>query len=358
MITLDNLDEIFELLRNLSSTLDLDVLLKRIGEIAEKLTSAEASSIMLVDDDKQHLYFKTAGGEKGSVVKKMRIKIGEGIAGEVALKKLPEIINDVSKDKRFLSTFDQESGFKTRNILAVPILMLTDDKQEVLGVVEVLNKKNEGFFTEEDKKLLENLASLASIAINNAKKSEDQRNFFNLMVELLVSAIETVRTRYVGYYWKVAEYSTKIARKIGLEPKTEEYRNIYFGSLLHDIGYLSVELKIQMDNLNDLVEKTKIKQRHIFFGVEIANKINLFKGIVPIIKYHHENYDGSGYPEGLIGEKIPLGARIIAIARFIHEVSICNADKFTIIDSLQKYSGSCFDPELVKIAIEILTTEY
>ncbi|MFN3550904.1 MAG: hypothetical protein ACK4WJ_03755, partial [Endomicrobiia bacterium] len=81
--TKNKLEEIFEIVKNLSSTLDLDTLLKRIGDAAEKLTDSEASSIMLIDEDKKHLYFKTAGGEKGTVVKKIKIKLGEGIAGNV-----------------------------------------------------------------------------------------------------------------------------------------------------------------------------------------------------------------------------------------------------------------------------------
>jgi len=114
MSYINKFEEFFEIVKSLSSTLDLDALLKRIGDAAERLTNSEASSIMLIDEDKQHLYFKTAGGEKGSAVKKIKIPIGEGIAGNVALTKQSEIINDVSKDPRFTGKVDQQSGFQTK----------------------------------------------------------------------------------------------------------------------------------------------------------------------------------------------------------------------------------------------------
>lgn len=352
----NKLEEIFEIVKNLSSTLDLDVLLKRIGDAAEKLTNSEASSIMLIDEDKQHLYFKTAGGEKGSVVKKIRIKLGEGIAGSVALTKKSEIINDVSKDPRFTGKVDLQSGFKTKSILAAPMLITTQENTtEVIGVVEVLNKKNNQEYNEEDKKLIESLAGLASVTILNAKFSENQRNFFTNITEIIVSAIETVRPKYTGKYWEITQMATMVAKMLGIDPKSEEYKNIYFGSLLHDIGYLSPKLKLEIDNSN-ILEIPKIEQKHTLIGTEIIEKINLLKNISPIIKYHHENYDGSGYPEGLKSQQIPLGARILAVVEYVEELKINNVSKDEIIKLLQQHSGTKFDPEIVKVVNEILSS--
>jgi len=87
MSEIAKLEEIFSIVKSLSSTLELDAVLKRIGDAAEQLTNSEASSIMVVDDDKQHLYFRVATGEKVAILKKMKVKIGEGIAGNVALTK-------------------------------------------------------------------------------------------------------------------------------------------------------------------------------------------------------------------------------------------------------------------------------
>ncbi|MCX7940176.1 MAG: GAF domain-containing protein [Endomicrobia bacterium] len=357
MTEIEKLEEIFEIVKSLSSTLDLDVLLKRIGEAAERLTNSEASSIMLVDDDKQHLYFKTAGGEHGAIVKKIKVKLGEGIAGNVALTKKSEIVNDVSLDARFTGSVDKQSGFKTRSILAVPMLMTTSEgNSEVIGVVEVLNKRDLQGYTEEDKKLLESLAGLASVTIINAKFSENQRNFFANVTELIVSAIETVRPKYIGRYWKMTQLATRIAKELNIEPKSEQYKEVYFGTLLHDIGYLSSKLRFEMENAIDIVERARIEKMHVIIGAEIVSKISLLKNIAPVIKHHHEHYDGTGYPEGLNGVQIPLPARIISVVDYIEELKINGTSQQNVVELLKKYSGLWFDPDVVKIAVEILTS--
>src|SRR5688572_31951474 len=112
--------EIFNLAKALASTLDVDALLKRIGQSAEQMFLCEASAIMLLDEDQKHLFFKVATGEKGGTVTKFRIKVGEGIAGWVADKQEAVMVNDVSKDNRFTGQHDQASGFQTKSLLCVP----------------------------------------------------------------------------------------------------------------------------------------------------------------------------------------------------------------------------------------------
>ncbi len=356
MVEQKNWEELFDIFRSLSSTLELDTLLKRIGDAAEKLINAEASSIMLVDEDKQHLYFKTASGEKATAVKKIKIKIGEGIAGNVALTKKSEIVNDVTNDPRFTGKVDQESGFKTKSILAVPMMVSSGDNVELIGVAEVLNKKDGSNFTEEDKKLLESLAGLASVIILNAKFNENQRNFFANITEILVSAIESLRPRYIGKYWKMTQLATNIAKMLGINPKSEEYKNIYFATLLHDIGYLSTNLKTEMESADDVVQRAKIEQRHVIIGYELTQKINLLKPISIIIKHHHENYDGTGYPSCLKAEEIPLGSRIIAVVEYVEEIKMSATEKKEIPVLLKQQSGKRFDPKIVDITCEILNS--
>lgn len=351
------LELIFDIVKNLYSTLDIDVLLKRIGETAQQLTNSEASSIMLVDEDKQHLYFKIASGEKSFAVKKIKIKIGEGIAGTVALTKKTEIINDVSKDNRFDGKIDRITGFNTRSILAVPMLTVVNNKVELIGVLEVLNKKSNEGYNEDDKKLLESLAGLASAILQRAKILEDQRNFFANITEILVSAIESIKPKYKGSYWRMVEMATKVAKMLNIDVQSEEYKNIYFGTLLHDIGYLSAILRDKMEQAIDVIERAKVEQYHVIIGADIVSKINLLKNIAPIIKHHHECYDGTGYPEKLSGDDIPIGARIIAVVEYVEELRVANLTNQQIIEMVQKYSGSRFDPNIVKLVTEILSTE-
>jgi len=339
----ETLQNLFEIAKSLTSTLDIDTLLKRIGESAEQLTDSEASSIMLLDEDKQHLSFKVATGEKGGAIKKMKVKVGEGIAGTVAKTKESLIINDVSKDPRFSSQFDKSSGFKTKSILAVPLL----DGEEVIGVAEVLNKKNGENFTEDDKTILQSLASLATVSIINAKFAEDQKNFFIYMIEIIVQAIEGRNPKLSGHTWKVAQLSTAIAKIIGIEPK--EYKDIYYGALLHDIGYISLKKTEKEETIFSLMEKDESEKTHPILGWEMVKKINILRGAADLVLTHHEYYDGSGFPQGLKGENIPIGGRIIGFAEFIEDLKLKGHSQENIKKIVEEESGKKLDPQIVKI---------
>ncbi|OGS18627.1 MAG: hypothetical protein A3J83_04310 [Elusimicrobia bacterium RIFOXYA2_FULL_40_6] len=323
------LQELFGIAKSLSSTMDIDTLLKRIGEAAEQLTESEASSIMLVDEDKEHLFFKVTTGEKSSVLKKMRVKIGQGIAGSVAQTKEPLVVNDVSKDVRFAGSFDKSSGFITKSILAVPIML----GNEVVGVAEVLNKSNGQGFTDDDKIILLSLASFASVSIVNARFAEDQKNFFVYIIEIIIQGIESRDPKLTGHTAKVARIATSLARFLGLEG--QDYKDVYYAALLHDIGILSAP-------------KATFIETHSTVGYEMIHKINILKGTAPIILAHHELIDGSGYPKGLKGDEIPLGAKILSVAEFVEDMRT-EGHSYEKIRQMLENSKNKFDQKIIDI---------
>jgi len=329
------LEEFFELAKIISATLDLDTLLRRIGWAAEKITNAEASSIMLIDEDKQNLYFKTASGEKGGIVKKIKIKIGEGIAGFVAANKHPVIVDDAQSDPRVARFVDQVTGFNTRNILCVPMIL----GNEVIGVVEVLNKKNSEKFNNEDVEILESLASLAAVAVSNAKYAEEQRNFFVHMIEILSTASETHDELFTGHTRRVAQYALAIGRQLGLSQR--EYQNLYYAALLHDIGFLSPGNK-EMRKIN-----------HPIIGFDMLRGISLFAEVATIIKYHHEYYDGSGIPGELKGEAIPLLSRILCLVEEFDERSIYHMPEEQVLEDIKSNRYKKYDPLVVEKFLEV-----
>lgn len=144
---------------------NLERLLYLIMQEASHTVQAEASSIALYDQRKKKLIFTVALGKKGAKIKQMRMKLGRGIIGYVAQTKKPLNIPDVAKDKRFYSGIDKKTEFKTKSILAVPII----HKQKLIGALEVINKKGAPSFSSRDMKLLEIVAGQAAIAIENAK---------------------------------------------------------------------------------------------------------------------------------------------------------------------------------------------
>ncbi|MCB4792824.1 MAG: GAF domain-containing protein [Elusimicrobia bacterium] len=341
-----DLKEIFDIAKSISSLLDVDTLLKRIGSVGERLLDSEASSIMLLDDDKEFLSFKVASGEKGGVIQKLKVKVGQGIAGLVAQERKPIIVNDAAHDPRFTGKIDHSSGFITRSILCVP--MLIDD--QLVGVMEVLNKKESAQFDENDLNILESLASLAAVSINNARSSEDQRNFFVNIIEILITAIESRNPKLLGHCWRVAQLATSLGKQLGLEG--QEYKNLYYGALLHDIGILNVKLDISIQQGVITVRDMDPETTHPKLGSEMVKNINLLKGAVPIIRHHHENYDGTGFPDGLAADKIPLGARIVAIAEIIDEMHIGGIDPERINQMIKLGKETKFDPQIIDLLIK------
>ncbi|MBI4377551.1 MAG: GAF domain-containing protein [Nitrospinae bacterium] len=165
------LNTISEVSRNINSILDLDPLLNVVMENATQVMKAEASSVLLLDEEKRELIFRVALGEKGKTVKKIRLNVGEGIAGWVAKTGKPMIVNNVGREPRFNPKVDEKTGFKTRSIICVPLLL----KEKMIGVIQVINKHESLPFTKEDEGLLNTFACHAAIAIENAKLYESIR---------------------------------------------------------------------------------------------------------------------------------------------------------------------------------------
>jgi len=141
-------------------------------ESASLLTGAEASSLLLLNKEKGELYFEVALGSKGMDVKRFTVKMGEGIAGWVAHNNKSLIVNDVENDKRHLSVIGEEINYKSKTILAVPMRI----KDDCIGVLEVLNKKGDTGFTQDDLEWLEIFANQAALAIVNARNMEEARS--------------------------------------------------------------------------------------------------------------------------------------------------------------------------------------
>ena len=163
---IDDLARLIRVSQIINSTLDLDNLLNTIMEIAKEVMRAEASSLMLLDERKQELVFKVALGEKGKEVKeKLRLKVGEGIAGWVAEHNEPVVVKNVEKDPRHFRKADVMTGFKTRSLICVP--MKAND--EIIGVIEAMNPVNKAWFEDSDVDIFTAFANQAAVAIENAK---------------------------------------------------------------------------------------------------------------------------------------------------------------------------------------------
>ncbi|MDR0600695.1 MAG: sigma 54-interacting transcriptional regulator [Treponema sp.] len=150
---------------------DLHGLLAQILGFATTLCESEASSLMLVNRETRELYFEVATGSKGSEAAKFTVKMGEGIAGWVASHNKSLIVNDVEHDQRHSKKIPDQIGYPSKTMLAVPMRL----KDECVGVIELLNKKDGKFFTQDDLEWLEIFANQAALAIRNTQSIEKAR---------------------------------------------------------------------------------------------------------------------------------------------------------------------------------------
>ena len=181
-----DLVRIFEATRVIASTLRLSELLETVVKLASEVVHTEAGSLLLMDQATGELYFDVALGEKGGALQQIRLKRGEGIAGWVAENKKPAVVNDVSCDPRWTQKGDNTSKFKTRAILAVPMLM----KDKLIGVMEAINRADGAPFSEIDVRMLETFAAQAAIAIENARLFESIRQEKEKMSTILGEMVE------------------------------------------------------------------------------------------------------------------------------------------------------------------------
>jgi GAF domain-containing protein len=149
----------------LGSLLNLPELLQAIMGAATDLLRTETSSLMLLDDETNELVFEVATGQPGAAIKELRVPANQGIAGWVLQHDQPAVVSDVSSDKRFYEQIDQQSGFNTRSMLAVPLKI----RDRAIGVIEAINKKENTGFSERDQDIATALAAQAAVAIENAR---------------------------------------------------------------------------------------------------------------------------------------------------------------------------------------------
>ncbi len=155
-----------------STITDLDQLLVLITEECKDVCNAESASLLLYDEKRKCLNFQVTLGPVGSEIIKKEIKISEGtgIAGEVAQTRKPRIVNDVSKESKFYPKVDEITQYKTKNILAVPMI----HNKKLIGVIEIINKKNNEQFTHEDLRFLEIFASWAGSAVVTSRLIQEK----------------------------------------------------------------------------------------------------------------------------------------------------------------------------------------
>jgi putative nucleotidyltransferase with HDIG domain len=184
-----------------------------------------------------------------------------------------------------------------------------------------------------------------------SKYAETRELFFGT-VSALSQAIDAKDGFTRGHADRVSRIAGAIARELRLAEKTIE--EIELAGLLHDIGKIGVEDRILMKPQRLQPDEQELMRRHPIYGASILEPSAALRVLVPIVLHHHENFDGSGYPDGISGEDIPLGSRIIIVADAYEAMTSDRIYRKAIgheraMDQLNRYKGVQFDPDIVRV---------
>jgi len=350
----DELSVLFEISKSLSSTLNLEEVLDSIVNFAMEMMNALHCELRLLNQTGDFLEVKAARGLSNAFLHSTPIKVGEGILGSVIANKQPVSVVDIRKDPRtkYLDIVKRE---KLVGLLSVPILQ----RGKPVGIITVYTSKPRDF-TQNEIDLLSVFASQASVAIENARLYEKMKDQYLSMVMALAAAIETKDSYTHGHSQKVMEYAVKIAREMDLSE--DEIEKIKYAGILHDIGKIGIRDAILAKQEKLTAAERSELRNHPQYGAFIMERVEFLKDIAPLTLYHHEKFDGTGYPLGLKGEAIPLGARILAVAdtfdSMIADRPYRKAFPFEeVVKEMKKVSGTQLDPAVVEVFLNILKRE-
>lgn len=341
---------IYQIDKEISSTLELDNVLKIVVNRTIQALNSEIISILLIDDEEK-LIIKQAIGLSDKIIKETRLNLGEGISGWVAKNREAMLVENIEEDSRFAR--ENNERYYTRSLISVPLIF----EGKVLGIINANNKRSREGYTKDDLNFLKGIASRAAIAISNAKSHADLQSSYINSICAITNALEAKDTYSYGHSSNVTDYTRLIAEDLSLSSLEKE--SIINAALLHDVGKIGISDAILLKPGKLTSAEWEIIRSHPLRGKEILEPLSFLEEALPSIYHHHERYDGQGYPDGLKGKEIPLGARILTVT---DSYDAMNSDRpyrkrlseEKCIAELNKSAGSQFDPQIVEVFLRIL----
>jgi HD-GYP domain-containing protein (c-di-GMP phosphodiesterase class II) len=318
-----------------------------INEITRYALNASASSILFRDDENSAVINQCIDSPLGKQFIQLQTAKELGIAGSVLQNRKPLLVKDISQDGRFNKFKDEVPGIVARSVICVPLVF----QGKVFGVVEALNKLDGNDFNEQDLETLEGLANGDALTIANVKANENLLYSYKRTVQKLVSLADSRETTESKHSRRVSQYALIAANQLNLQ--AEEQEALEYGSILHDIGLLGVPQSILKKREALTKEDWSMIRKHSVIGYNLLRGIPSLNEVGKLILYHHERFDGKGYPCGLKGETIPIGARLISVADAFDSMTVKHSYRAAsrpkdAMRELGKYSGTQFCPVCVK----------
>jgi putative nucleotidyltransferase with HDIG domain len=351
----DRLTGLFNMARELSLELDFENLFPLIIKKVTEAMDAERTSLYLIDWDRGEIWTKVA-----EQFKEIRLPIGQGISGRVAETGDTVNVADAWNLPYFDKSFDQDSNFRTRAVLCIPI---SNRQGERIAVIQVINKIGGLRFGKDDLQVLKALSGFVAIALENSFLIEELEASFEGAIGTLAATVDAKHPLTAGHSQRVTEYALAVSREMNLDE--DALKEIKYAGLLHDIGKIGIKDCVLLKAGRFTPDERSAMEEHTKKTLAILEKFHFSKKLsrVPIVaSYHHEKVNGQGYPFGLTGDELPLASKILAVADVFDALtSRRDYPKYVenetmgfepmsfkkVIGILRADRGSHFDPEVI-----------
>lgn len=341
-----------------SASLEPERIYNAIYQAAQKLMPAEAFIIAMLDEKTEEIEM-TFCIDQGERFAGRHITRQQGLSGYVIGAQKSLIIRDVEHEGEEIGLVHFGTPSSVRSILAVPMRL----GERVLGMLSAQSYHLDAY-SGEDASLLEILAASAAIALENARIFSQMQaanielaNAYEATIEGWSRALEMRDKETKGHSERVTRLTLRLAREVGLSEQAMIH--LRRGVLLHDIGKMAVPDHILLKPSSLSEDEWQIMRQHPLYAHQMLSGIPFLEPALDIPYCHHENWGGSGYPRGLKGEEIPIGARIFAIVDVWDALTSDRPYRLAWVQKavnsyILQQSGLRFDPQLVTLFLKLL----
>ena len=340
---IEEISMLFTMSRSITSSVNSPLLLNTILEKTRLLMKAKFCTLNLIDKSRSKLEFAAESGLGTEENEDFRVFEGE-LAKKVVKSGMPLILNEIAAYTKKIPVL-----LKRKKIHSVAFVPLFSNRRHS-GVLAAY-MQDVRFFEKAEMEIFGMVASLCSMAVDNATMIDKVRKDYFNSIKTLAEIIDANDSYTRGHCDKVMRYSLEICKRLNLDNR--DVSSIKTASMLHDIGKIGVDLSVihKEGKLSD-EDWAKIR-KHPEIGARIVRQVGFLNDIVPIIMHHHAKFSGGGYPNPVLrGARIPIGARIIAVADAYDAMMSDRPYRKALsheeaVAELKKCSGTQFDPKVV-----------
>jgi putative nucleotidyltransferase with HDIG domain len=340
---LAQLSGFLEGLRVLRPDRDPDLLQWTVVEKVLRSAEADGCSLALESDSEEWFVVREPNGSERRRTVRSHLLSGSAAGLEVLREGTLRLVAAIAPDRASeFPAYAAKHGF--RSAILLPVL----GRSGIVGVLSVYYR-DEGRAASESFESLVLLNHVASVALENASLFRELQKSYFSTVESLTSAIDAVSPATHGHSKRVTQFALMLGEALRLD--ADALSTLRFGALLHDIGKLGVRASILEKMAPLSSEEFESVKEHPVIGERIIAPVEFLQAARPIVRHHHERWDGRGYPDRLRGEEIPLGARIVALADFYDAMISARPYKGALSpqdvrDEIRREAGARFDPDL------------